>query len=203
MKRKGAFDWLFVPSEERADLPVDYAERGRSYLTSDEIERLLKGSKRMRHPERNYLLLLMMYRHGLRATEATNIRMKDLSEGMTRLWVRRMKGGLSVEHPIEGDEQRAIKRYLRKRPFDAPYLFINERGEQMTRKAVYYIVSVSSKKAGIVDAHPHMLRHSCGYYLANKGYDVRLIQDYLGHRDPRHTVRYTQTSGKRFIGLWD
>jgi len=44
--------------------------------------------------------------------------------------------------------------------------------------------------------------HSCGYYLANKGYDLRLIQDYLGHRDPKHTVHYTRTAASRFNGLW-
>jgi type 1 fimbriae regulatory protein FimB len=50
---------------------------------------------------------------------------------------------------------------------------------------------------------PHMLRHSCGYYLANKGTDLRTMQDYLGHRDPRHTVHYTRVAGRRFEGLWN
>jgi site-specific recombinase XerD len=50
--------------------------------------------------------------------------------------------------------------------------------------------------------HPHTLRHSCGFALADAGHDLRLIQDYLGHRDPRHTVHYTRTAGRRFEGLW-
>ena len=50
---------------------------------------------------------------------------------------------------------------------------------------------------------PHMLRHSCGFYLANKGYDLRLIQDYLGRREPKHTAHYTRTAAYRFEGLWN
>ena len=119
-----------------------------------------------------------------------------------RIWIRRLKNGLSVEHPIEGDEQRAIKRYLRTRKDNLPYLFINERKEQFTRKAINYIVKTASIKANLENVHPHTLRHSCGYYLANRGYDLRLIQDYLRHRDPKHTVIYTQVAGVRFEGLW-
>ena len=57
-------------------------------------------------------------------------------------------------------------------------------------------------RAGLGSVHPHMLRHACGFYLANQGYDLRLIQDYLGHRDPKHTVHYTRVVGSRFEGLW-
>jgi len=51
--------------------------------------------------------------------------------------------------------------------------------------------------------HPHMLRHACGYYLANKGVDTRTIQAYLGHKNIQHTVRYTELAPDRFNGLWD
>ena len=184
------------------DLPVNHHEKGRLYLSKDEVELLLKASKKSRHPTRNHLMLLMMYRHGLRVSELINIRISDINLNRNRLWVKRLKNGLSVEHPINGDEQRAIKRYLRSRKDGLPYLFVNERKEQFSRKALYYIIKVASKKAGLEGVHPHTLRHSCGYYLANKGYDLRLIQDYLGHRDPKHTVIYTQIAGIRFEGLW-
>ena len=65
----------------------------------------------------------------------------------------------------------------------------------MTRQAVNYVLAQSSTRAGLAPVNPHMLRHSCGFALANRGYDLRLIQDYLGHRDPKHTVRYTRTAG--------
>ena len=83
-----------------------------------------------------------------------------------------------------------------------PWLFISERGQPLTRQSVNYLIGSAADRAGLAPIHPHMLRHSCGFALANKGYDLRLIQDYLGHRDPRHTVHYTRTAGRRFEGLW-
>jgi integrase len=53
-----------------------------------------------------------------------------------------------------------------------------------------------------VEAHPHMLRHACGFALADQGADTRLIQDYLGHRNIQHTVKYTATNPARFERLW-
>jgi site-specific recombinase XerD len=119
-----------------------------------------------------------------------------------RLWVRRLKNGLSVEQPIAGDELRTVKRYLAIRTDGLPWLFISERGQPLTRQSVNYLVASAAARAGLPPVWPHMLRHSCGFYLANRGHDLRLIQDYLGHRDPKHTVRYTRTAGSRFEGLW-
>jgi type 1 fimbriae regulatory protein FimB len=73
----------------------------------------------------------------------------------------------------------------------------------MTRQAVNYIIKTAGERAGLGHAHPHMLRHSCGYYLANEGVDFRTTQDFLGHRVPKHTTRYTRVAGRRFEGLWD
>ena len=119
-----------------------------------------------------------------------------------RIWVERLKNSLSVEHPIAGDELRAIKRYLATREDKLPWLFISERGQPLTRQAVNYLIRQAAESAGLEGVHPHTLRHSCGYYLADKWTDLRTIQDYLGHRDPRHTVHYTRVSGRRFEGLW-
>ena len=117
--------------------------------------------------------------------------------------VKRSKNSLSTEQPLAGDELRAIKRYLATREDKLPWLFLSERGQPMTRQAVNYLLREAGERAGLGRVWPHMLRHSCGYALANKGADFRVIQDYLGHRDPRHTTRYTRTSARRFEGLWD
>ena len=172
----------------------------RDHLTQREINRLFKAVKLSRNPDRDYTLVLMMYRHGLRRSEVAKMRWSDVDlEGAT-IYIRRMKGSRSGRHPLQGDEIRS----LRKIKGDSPYLFLSERGSPISPRRISALVREAGERAGVeFQVNSHLLRHSCGYYLANKGYDTRLIQDYLGHMNIQNTVRYTRLSSTRFNGLWD
>ena len=185
---------------------VTVDSRGKNYLTESEIQKFLTAARKGRHGVRDFSMMLLSYRHGLRVSELTDLKLQDVDLETGRIFVRRKKGSLSTHQPLDGDELRAIRAWLRVREKceDAkyPYLFLSERGV-ITRQAINYLVEQTGKRAGFTfKVNPHMLRHSCGYYLANKGYDTRLIQDYLGHRNITHTVRYTRTAASRFEGLW-
>ena len=181
---------------------VDAHERAKDYLDPPEVERLLDAAKAGRHGVRDHLLLFLTYRHALRVSEAVTMRLDQVNLKQARIWIDRSKNSLSTEQPLEGDEVRAIKRHLATRRDELPWLFVSERGQPMTRQAVNYIIGAAGRRAKLGKVWPHMLRHSAGYALSNRGADFRLLQDFLGHRDPRHTSRYTRTASRRFEGLW-
>ena len=181
-------------------------QNAKNFLTANEMKKFLEAARKGRHGVRDHCLMLTAYRHGLRVSELIDIRLKDLDFDSARIYVRRLKGSLSTHQPIEGDELRSLRAWLKIREnypnSSSNYLFLSERGP-LTRQAVNYLVEQIGKRAKLgFKVNPHMLRHSTGYYLANKGCDTRLIQDYLGHRNITHTVRYTRTSAHRFEGLW-
>jgi len=179
----------------------------RKHLTQNEVERLIAATKGSRHEARDRCLLLLMFRHGLRVSEACGMQLSQVDVESRVLHVSRLKKGLSTTHPLRTDELRAIKAWLaergRMKPDDCDAFFVSERRNPLNRRTAWDAIRRYGEKAGLpLAAHPHMLRHACGYALADQGADTRLIQDYLGHRNIQHTVRYTATNPARFERLW-
>lgn len=192
-------------SNEKLVKPKNSDRRSREYLRPSEVKRLIAAVKTVgRNKLRDELLLEMMYRHGLRVSEAVHLRWSDVDFETARIHVRRIKNGNDSVQPIYPDELKLLKKYKKATKHQTPWIFMSERGTVMSDDVVRTIVLRAGEIAGFdFPLHPHMLRHSCGYALAEKGTDTRRIQDYLGHKCITHTVRYTQLAPNRFDGLWD
>ena len=177
--------------------------RTREHLTEAEVERLLAVAKGNRHGHRDATMILIAYRHGLRAAELVDLRWDQVDFRSASLHVRRVKQGTPSTHPIPGDELRALRRLQREQEPKSPFVFTSERGAPFTTAGFARMVERAGVQAKFgFKAHPHMLRHACGYALANKGHDTRALQAYLGHRNIQHTVRYTELSPTRFKDFW-
>jgi type 1 fimbriae regulatory protein FimE len=169
--------------------------RVREYLTPDEIARLMKAAKVSRYPARDQALIEIAFRHGLRVSELIALRWDQIDLKAGTVHVNRLKGGIPSVHPLRGPELRA----LRSIKSDSPYVFCSERGGPMTASNVRKIVAKLGTAAKIpFPVHPHMLRHSTGYKLANDGHDTRSLAHYLGHANLQNTAKYTALSPHRF-----
>jgi type 1 fimbriae regulatory protein FimB len=181
-------------------------DSGRNHLTGREVERLIEAMKGGRNEARDRCLVLLMFRHGLRVSEACRLKLDQVDTESRVLHVARLKGGLSTTHPLRGDELRTISAWLKERARMKPVgktFFVSEQRTPLHRSTV----NLALRKYGAIAslpllAQPHMLRHACGFALADQGAGTRLIQDYLGHRNIQHTVRYTATNPARFERSW-
>jgi integrase len=176
--------------------------RVREYLTEKEVERLIEAAKANRNGHRDSTMLLLSYRHGLRVGELVSLRWDQVGFETGILHVRRLKNGTPATHPLSGRELRALRR-LRRESDVSLFVFVSERGSPFTVAGFQKLIARAGEAAGFeFQIHPHMLRHSCGYKLANDGIDTRTLQAYLGHRSIQHTVRYTELSPDRFKRFW-
>jgi type 1 fimbriae regulatory protein FimB/type 1 fimbriae regulatory protein FimE len=179
------------------------AVRTREYLTAEEVNSLRVAARGVgRNGLRDATLILLAYRHGLRVSELIDLRWDQVDLKRRLLHIRRLKNGTPSNHPLGKKERRGLRR-LRERLPEATYVFMSERKGRLSSSTVRKIIARAGKHARIpFPVHPHMLRHACGYKLANDGHDTRAIQHYLDHRNINHTVRYTELSPERFRGFW-
>ena len=176
--------------------------RSREHLTADEVERLIEAASGNRQGHRDALMVLLAYRHGLRAAEVVDLRWEQIDFKTAVLHVRRVKNGTPSTHPLTGRELRELRRHQRENPA-SPFVFVSERGAPLTTAGFRRMIERAAAAAKLgIKAHAHMLRHACGYKLANDGIDTRSLQAYLGHRNIQNTTRYTELAPGRFKGFW-
>ncbi|WP_321528037.1 tyrosine-type recombinase/integrase [Sedimenticola selenatireducens] len=189
--------------------PTNAAVRTREHLTEKEVNALIKAAKKTgRHQHRDATLITLMYHHGLRVSEAISLCWDQINFERGLIYVTRLKNGTPSSHFMintsdRGNEMRSLRR-LKREQQTSPYVFTTERGGPMTASTVRKMITRAGKIADLpFPIHPHMLRHACGYRLANDGHDTRSLQHYLGHRNIQHTVHYTEMSPDRFKGFWN
>ena len=178
--------------------------RTREHLTEAEVNKLIAVAKGNRHGHRDATMILIAFRHGLRASELVDLRWNQIDFGRNAaLHVRRVKSGTPSTHPIQGDELRALRQLQRDQHPPSSFVFVTERGAPFTVAGFARMMERAGTAADIgLKVHPHMLRHACGFALANAGHDTRALQAYLGHRNIQHTVRYTELAPTRFKDFW-
>lgn len=183
------------------------AVREREHLTEAEVEKLLKaarGDDSRRYGHRDATMILIAFRHALRVSELVNLRWSDVDFKAARLNVKRLKGSVSGVHPIEGDELRALRK-LHAEDTNTEFMFTTERGGPMSAAGFRKMLARLADDAGMsaLKVHPHALRHATGYALVNKdGLNLRVIQEYMGHKEIANTAKYTALKAARFKGIW-
>jgi type 1 fimbriae regulatory protein FimB/type 1 fimbriae regulatory protein FimE len=148
-------------------------------------------------------MILVAYRHGLRVSELVNLRWDQIDFASATLAVRRGNRGSPSTHPIEGDELRALRQFRRAQEPKSPFVFTSRWGSPFTPNGVARMIERAGDKAGLgFKAHPHMLRHACGYARAHKGHDAQALQSYLGLKNIEYAVRYTELPTDQFKDFW-
>lgn len=177
--------------------------KGRSYLTPAEVDRLLTAARSsQRYPLRNWLIVLLGYRHGLRVNELCDLQWEDIEFTTHLIYIRRSKGGICTHHRLEKDEIRALHRMQRKTPY-SPFIFTSERGACISEDGIAKLIARLGQKAGFTfKCHPHQLRHACGYYLASIGVPLFEIKIWLGHSDISSTLRYVDKAAIANKSYW-
>jgi type 1 fimbriae regulatory protein FimB/type 1 fimbriae regulatory protein FimE len=136
--------------------PKNADVRTREYLTEREVERLIEGCKGNRRPHRDQTMILMAFRHGLRASEVCDLQWTQVDFEAATLAVTRAKHGTPSTHPLTGRELRALRRLHREAEGRSPFLFVSERGSPMTISNFQKLISRACEAAGLkIKAHPH------------------------------------------------
>jgi type 1 fimbriae regulatory protein FimB len=206
----GVEDHRNIQSEKPSPTPTRRKQqriREKEYLDDREVEQLMQAAREGRHGIRDQLLILFAWRHGLRCEELVSLKLNQINIPGRELYVMRVKGSHSTHHPMQEDEVRLLRRYLKVRQDNkgasSDHLFLTERGEGMKPHAFNYLLKTIGERAGFMfRVHPHQLRHSCGFHLANRGLNAFTIATYLGHRQIQNSMCYVHVSAAQFRNIW-
>ena len=149
--------------------------------------------------KRDFALFLIAYRHGLRASEVGLLRVADLDLTHHRIKIHRLKKSLSGEHPMQPDEVKAIKAYLRWREYESPYLFTSNRRAPISRRTLDVLMKTYGAAVKLPEdrQHFHVLKHSIATHLLSAGGDLAFVRDWLGHASIKNTLIYAQLVNKK------
>lgn len=179
----------------------------RLYLTTAEVKQIYQATGSSRHNIRDRCMILMCFLHGFRTSELIGLKISDIDYLSGNIYIRRLKNGFSTTHPLQPKECDLLQQWMAVRKTcansESDWLFLTSAGSCLSRQRFYSLLRHYGEQANLpLKVHPHMLRHACGFELAEQGLDTRLIQDYLGHRNIRHTVHYTASNAARFASVW-
>jgi type 1 fimbriae regulatory protein FimB/type 1 fimbriae regulatory protein FimE len=188
-----------LPPRRRPNAEV----RTREHLLENEVERLIKAAGDNRYGHRDATMILIAYRHALRAVELVNLKWDAIDFSRGEIHVRRVKGSLPSTQPLSGRELRALRRLKREQKPASPYVFVSERGSPFTTAGFRKMVARLGAKAKLgFPVHPHQLRHGTGFKLATDEVNFRALQAYMGHANPSNTMKYTRLAPTLFKGFW-
>jgi type 1 fimbriae regulatory protein FimB/type 1 fimbriae regulatory protein FimE len=149
-------------------------------------------------------MILVTFRHGLRTAEVIRLKWDAVNFDRGELHVTRVKNGKPTTHPLSGRELRMLRKLKREQDPASVFVFVSERGAPFAPRGFRQMIERLGQAAGFeFPVHAHMLPHACGYKLVNDGHPIRQLQDYLGHRNIQHTVKYTKLSPARFKNFWN
>lgn len=188
-----------LPPKRRRNSEV----RSREHLLESEVEALIKAAGDNRNGFRDGAMILVCYRHALRVSELVGLRWEQVDFERGELHVRRLKGSLPSTHPLTGRELRMLRRLKREQEPASAFVFVSEHRAPFTAGGFRKMLARLGKRTRLgALAHPHALRHGCGYKLACDEVNFRSLQHYLGHAQAANTTRYTQLAPTRFKGFW-
>jgi type 1 fimbriae regulatory protein FimB len=173
-----------------------------TYLSPAEIVAVLKASRA--RSIRDWAMVLLAYRHGLRASEVCSLKLSDVDVKDQTIRVARLKGSMLTTQPLMPhrgqpllDELAALRAWFKIRPADgSDFLFTSQKGGRLDRTQFFRVFQAVAESAGLPreKRHPHVLKHSLASHLVAGNVNLALIRQALGHRSITSTMQYVGTS---------